>query len=244
MVLAASQRLTALGSGYNGGGTGGGMGGSGGGSGGGGGNNSVRTVLPNVSDCGTCGGRMNLLADASSADQNRGGFEATFVRCGPCQKSYALPRKGKLTALLPTAHCPLCNFQVCAVWLQGLGTVEIRCSLSVSILSVVEHLSSSVLQATLPPHLTLRSLLWWGLQVLAVGPGNGYEGKGYHVCPHCYNHPPDNTPEANNGDDMPCFKCAAQDRCPLAGRSASEFMTTNQQNTRKVSRFPSYYYLI
>lgn len=114
MVLAASQRLTALGSGYAGGGGGGphnGVGGSGSG-GAGGGNSSVRTVLANVSKCGTCGGRMNLLADASSADQNRGGLEATFVHCVPCQKSYALPRKGKLTALMPTAHCPLCNFQV------------------------------------------------------------------------------------------------------------------------------------
>ena len=115
MVLAASQRLTALGSGYTGGGGGphNSMGRSGEAGGEGSGNNSsVRTVLANVSKCGTCGGRMNLLADASSADQNRGGLEATFVHCVPCQKSYALPRKGKLTALMPTVHCPLCNFQV------------------------------------------------------------------------------------------------------------------------------------
>jgi hypothetical protein len=57
--------------------------------------------------------------------------------------------------------------------------------------------------------------------VLAVGHGNGYDGKGYALCPFCYNAPPDGTPEASTGDDMPCFKCAAQAACPLAGRSAS-----------------------
>ena len=127
------------------------------------------------SGCGRCGGMLSLQSDSGQAasDQNRGGFETTFLSCGGCAASgggvastFKLPRKGVIELREPRATCPLCGFQV-----------------------------------------------------LAVKPGKGYEGGGYHLCPHCYSNPPEGSAEAKaGGDDFPCFKCTAGAICPLAGR--------------------------
>ncbi len=48
--------------------------------------------------------------------------------------------------------------------------------------------------------------------------GNGYEGNGYHVCPHCFGNPPADAAAAALSEDFPCFKCAHGDVCALAGK--------------------------
>ena len=49
-------------------------------------------------------------------------------------------------------------------------------------------------------------------QVLNVGPGHGYNGNGYTLCPKCFRDPPEG---AKQNEDFRCFQCSAAN-CKLA----------------------------
>eukprot|EP01138_Halocafeteria_seosinensis_P013245 gb/GECG01013527.1/.p1 GENE.gb/GECG01013527.1/~~gb/GECG01013527.1/.p1 ORF type:complete len:1063 (+),score=86.31 gb/GECG01013527.1/:1-3189(+) len=63
-------------------------------------------------------------------------------------------------------------------------------------------------------------------QILSIHNGEGYEGKGYTLCPSCYSRgvPPESgvQPIEHDGTNatMPCFKCPAVERCRMAKGSS------------------------
>lgn len=52
-------------------------------------------------------------------------------------------------------------------------------------------------------------------QVVKVERGEGYDGNGYHFCPHCFNNPPQEHGGNPNGGDFRCFGCS-HPTCSLA----------------------------